>query len=75
MSDVLSLSEQRGGEAIQTQTDQQLLYTFKQFTESEDEFDFVDYMCIADGGMAFAVPKKFFIWAIYDEMYYRGLVK
>lgn len=70
----LSLSEQRGAEAIQDQTDQQLEHTFNQFTEDTNEFDFVEYMVIPVGAAAFPVPKNFFIWAVYEELFFRGLV-
>lgn len=70
----LSLSEQRGVESIQDQTDGQLLYTLNQFTNDTSEFDFVEYMVIPSGGVAFPVAKNFFIWAVYEELFFRGLV-
>lgn len=73
MSEILSLSEQRGSEAIQDQTDYQLLYTFNQFNDQSD-FDFVDYICIPAGGIAFPVSKKFFISAVLEELVFRELI-
>ena len=69
---ILTYSEQIASEQIMHQTNAQLEYTANEFNYGE-EFDFVEFMIIPEGKIAFPVVKNFFLTAILMELEYRKL--
>lgn len=67
--------EKRATETIIEQTDEQLEFTAKQFTDSTDEFDVVEYFVVPQNLICFPVKKDFFVLSILMEIEYRSSSK
>jgi hypothetical protein len=70
----LSLPETRACEVLTDRSDEQLQYTFTSFSEETNEFDFVEYMVVAQDRMCYMVPKNFFIDSVLNEMAFREIL-